>query len=139
MIFQSTRLYRMMLMLIFLAAAGPIHATVEWRITNTLPTTAEPLDVVVHHDGQQIFVLTADGNVRIYDGQGQMTESIAVGSHIDHIAIGPEGDRLFAASRRNKTVEVIALTFVRSIKTEGAPFKGLPDAPVVVTVFSDFQ
>jgi DNA-binding beta-propeller fold protein YncE len=139
MAFKSTKSYRILLTFIFLATAAPIHATVEWNIQTTLQTTAEPLDVAVHPDGQQIFVLTADGKVRIYDEQGNLTDTIEIGSHVDQLKISPEGERLFAASRRNKTVEVIELAFIRSINTSGAPFKGLEEAPVVITVFSDFQ
>ena len=139
MTFKLTRRYWILLILIFLAMAAPIQATVEWSIQNTLQTTAEPLDVAIHPDGQRIFVLTVDGKVRIYDEQGKLTDTIEVGSHVDQIKIGPEGERLFAASRRNKTVEVITLTFIRTINTSGAPFKGPQEAPVVVTVFSDFQ
>jgi DNA-binding beta-propeller fold protein YncE len=139
MAFNSTKSYRILLTFILLATAAPIHATVEWNIQTTLQTTAEPLDVAVHPDGQPIFVLTADGKVRIYDERGKLTDTIEVGAHVDQIKIGPEGERLFAASRRNKTVEVIELVFIRSIDITGAPFKGPQQAPVVVTVFSDFQ
>jgi DNA-binding beta-propeller fold protein YncE len=139
MTLKLTKSYRILPLLILLATAAPIQAEVEWSIQNTLRITAEPLDVAVHPSGQQIFVLTGDGKVQIYDEQGKLTETIEVGSHVDQIKIGPEGERLFAASRRNKTVEVIALTFIRSINTSGAPFKGPQEAAVVLTVFSDFQ
>jgi DNA-binding beta-propeller fold protein YncE len=139
MALNSTKSYRILLIFTLLALAAPIHATVEWEIQTAVQTTAEPLDVAVHPDGQQIFVLTVDGKVRIYDPQGRLTDTIAVGTHVDQIEIGPEGERLFAASRRNKTVEVIALAFIHSIDTSEAPFKGLEDAPVVMTVFSDFE
>jgi len=44
-----------------------------------------------------------------------------------------------AASRQNKTVEIILLDFISSIDTAGSPFAGPAAAPVIVTVFSDFE
>ncbi|MBW2480543.1 MAG: DsbA family protein, partial [Deltaproteobacteria bacterium] len=45
----------------------------------------------------------------------------------------------FATSRQKKTVDVIALNFIRKINVSGSPFKGRADAAVTFTVFSDFQ
>jgi hypothetical protein len=51
-------------------------------------------------------VLTDEGNVVVYDNLGKLKETIKVGSHIDQIEIGPGGERLFATSRQNNTVEI---------------------------------
>jgi hypothetical protein len=139
MIIRFAKFYLILLLSLFFATASQVHATVEWSIQNTLKTIARPIDVAVFPDGRSIFVLTDDGNVLIYDEQGKLTDTIPVGTHVDQIKIDPQGERLFAASRQNKTVEVITLDFVRDINISGAPFKGLPDAPVIITVFSDFQ
>ena len=122
-----------------LAAPFPASAKVEWQIENTLKTEQPPLDVTVSPNGQTIFVLTAGGNILIYDSTGQLNDTINVGSHIDQIRVGPGGEQLFASSRQNKTVEVIALNFIRKINVSGSPLRGRADAPVTLTVFSDFQ
>ena len=122
-----------------LAAPLPASAKVEWQIENTLKTEQPPLDVTVSPNGQTIFVLTAGGNILIYDSTGQLNDTINVGSHIDQIRVGPGGEQLFASSRQNKTVEVIALNFIRKINVSGSPLRGRADAPVTLTVFSDFQ
>ena len=139
MIIRSAKLNLIILLSYLFATASQVHATVEWSIQNTLKTMAHPIDVAVFPDGRSIFVLTDDGNVRIYDEQGKLTDTIGVGSHVDQIKIDPQGELLFATSRQNKTVEVIRLDFVRDINITGAPFKGPQDAPVIITVFSDFQ
>jgi len=125
--------------LILVAAGTAGAATVEWNIQNTLKTDAVPIDVAVSADGKSIFVLTEDGKILIYDSDGELTETIKVGAHVDRISIGPGEEQLVASSRKNKTVEVINLTFIRNINTQGSPFKGPENAPVVITVFSDFQ
>ena len=132
--------FYLILLLSFLFATGlQVHATVEWSIQSTLKTIAQPIDVAVFPDGRSILVLTDDGIVRIYDEHGKLTDTIPVGTHVDQIKIDPLGERLFATSRQKKTVEVITLDFIRDINLTGAPFKGPQDAPVIITVFSDFQ
>jgi len=122
-----------------MATSSQIFAAVEWNIQNTVKTGAVPIDVAVSANGRSVFVLTDDGNVLIYDRNGKLSETITVGTHVDQIRIGPSGERLFAASRQNKTVEVISLRFIRKINIQGSPSKGPQDAPVIITVFSDFQ
>jgi len=125
--------------ILLLAIPFPTGAEVEWKIKNTLKTGQPPLDVAVSADGKSIFVLTVDGSILIYESKGQLKDTIKVGAHIDQIRVGPGGEQLYAASRQNQTVEVIALNFIHNINLTGSPSKGRTDAPVIVAVFSDFQ
>lgn len=136
---KLTKLCLVLVILLLWAVSSQVSAEVEWHIKNTLKTGATPADMVVSPDGQTVFVLTADGNVLIYDHNGQLKDTIKIGPHVDQIKIGPRGEQLFATSRQNKTVEVIALSFIHKINTTGSPSKGPQDAPVVIAVFSDFQ
>ena len=95
--------------------------------------------MAISPNGEWIFVLTNNGDILIYSSNGKLEDTITVGSHINKIQVGPGGEQLFATSRQNQTVEVIALNFIRKINVSGSPSKGRVDAPVVVTVFSDFQ
>ena len=122
-----------------LTAASWVFAAVEINLQKTLTTDGVPVDVAVSQDGNLIFVLTDNGNVLIYDPVGNLTDTVEIGPHIDQIEIGPRGERLFAASRQNKTVEIITLDFIHEINTLGSPSKGPLEAPVVIAVFSDFQ
>jgi DNA-binding beta-propeller fold protein YncE len=127
------------LFLLVLTNAGWLQASVETSIQKTLHTEAAPIDIAVSSDGRSTYVLTEDGSVARYDNSGKLTDTIKVGSHIDHIEIGPSGERLFATSRQNKTVEIILLNFIYNINTEGSSIKGPQDAPVTIAVFSEFQ
>ncbi len=122
-----------------LTAASWVFAAVETNLQKTLTTDGIPVDVVISQDGNLTFVLTDNGNVLIYDRIGNLTDTVVLGSHIDKIEIGPRAERLFAASRKNKTVEIINLDFIHEINVLGSPAKGPPEAPVVIVVFSDFQ
>ena len=126
-------------LLTVLTTASWALAAVEITPQKTLKTDGVPVDVAVTQDGNLTFVLTDSGSVLIYDQTGNLTDTVEIGPHIDQIEIGPLGERLFAASRQNKTVEIINLDFIHEIDTLGSPYKGPHEAPVVIVVFSDFQ
>jgi hypothetical protein len=130
----------LILVIIFIVTtASPVIAEVEISIENTLKTGAVPIDVALSPDGRLTFVLTDDGSVLVYDDLGNRKEVIKIGPHIDRIEIGPSGERLFASSRQKKTVDIILLSFISDINTDGAVYKGPEDAPVTIAVFSEFQ
>ena len=139
MIPKQVKSFLILAIVTLLAVPFQAESKVEWRIDKSLSTGQPPLDITVSSNGQWIFVLTTDGNILVYSSDGKLEDTIAVGSHIDKIQVGPGGEKLFATSRQNQTVEVIALNFIRKINVSGSPSKGRIDAPVVVTVFSDFQ
>ncbi len=132
--------------LIFLAAVLTIvvfsaesFARVEWDVQQKLKMDTPPVDVAVSTDGKWIFVLNDSGNILIYSSKGKLEDKMSVGSHVDQIRVGPKDNLLLLSSRKNKTVEVLAIDFIHKINISGSPFKGPVDAPVVIAVFSDFQ
>lgn len=139
MISHFARLGTSLGLILMLTAPFQVQAAVEISIEKTMQTDAAPIAVSVSADGRTTFVLTDNGKVLVFDDRGQLTESIEVGSHIDGIDIDPSGERLYATSRQNKTVDIIQLNFIKQIDTGGAEFKGPADAPVTVAVFSEFQ
>ena len=134
-----TKFCYILVILMLLAIPFQAEAKVEWKLDNTVNTGQPPLDVAVSPNGQWIYVLTSAGSVIIYSSDGKLEDTIKVGTHIDQIKAGPGGEKLFATSRQNQTVEIIALNFIREINVKGSPSKGRKDARVTVTVFSDFQ
>ena len=126
-------------MMLMLASGAIGSATVEWEVLNTLNLEVPPLDVAISPDGKTVFILTHEGNIHIYEVSGRLTDKIEVGEKIDQIKLGPKGAHLFATSRQNKTVKVIALDFIKQISTKGSPYKGVEDALIVIADFSDFE
>ena len=131
---------------IFLAAfltmvvfSAESFARVEWDVQQKLKMDTPPLDVAVSTDGKWIFVLNDSGDILIYTSNGKLEDKISVGGHVDQIRVGPKDNLLLLSSRRNKTVELLAIDFIHKINISGSPFKGPEDAPVVIAVFSDFQ
>lgn len=112
---------------------------VEWETVNTLQMEAPSRDVAFSPDGSKIFVLSETGKVNIYSAAGEPKGTIEVGKEADQIRVGPKGDLLIVNSRRNKSIRVIQLEYVQDIDISGSPFKGPEDAPVVLTIFDDFE
>ena len=133
------KLCLILIVMVLVTTAPRVQAAVETSLQNTLKTDAVPIDVTVSSDGRSTFVLTDDGKVSVYDEAGNLTDTFKVGAHVDQIDIDPSGERLFASSRRNKTVEIIQLDFISNINTTGSAIKGPADAPVTIAVFSEFQ
>lgn len=132
--------------LIFLAAFFTVvvfsvesSARVEWDVQEKLKMDTPPVDVAMSTDGKWIFVLDDAGNILIYSSNGKLEDKISVGRRVDQIRVGPKDNLLLLSSRKDKTVELLAIDFIRKINTSGSPFKGSADAPVVIAVFSDFQ
>ena len=118
---RSALSFLVVVVLLSLTISSDVFATVEWSIQNSVNTDAVPIDVAVSSDGRSVFVLTEDGNILIYNRFGKLTDTIKVGTHVDKIRIGPRGERIFASSRKNKTIEIIAFDFIHKINIEGSP------------------
>lgn len=114
-------------------------AEVEWAIKQTLDMKTTPVDVAVTPDWQKLFILTDDGVVQIYSGNGTLIDSITVGTHVDKITAGPQGNVLILKSAQDKKIQIVTLDFIQQINVSGSPYKGVDDAPVVIAVFSDFE
>lgn len=127
-----------------LILAAPCQARVEWEVSSTLKTTTAPLDVAASFDGKWTFVLAEGGKLYIYSDKGALEDTIAVDPAMDRIASSglqaaniPE--RIYLVGGKSKTVQTITLDFPVTINTQGAPFLGPENAPVVIVEFSDFE
>lgn len=137
---MKSKLWKLLLVLaVFLTMVTQGYAKVEWDIFKTLNVDETPLDVTVSPDGRYVFVLIEGGNILVYLANGTLTDKIDIGRQIDQVTIGPKGEHLFVTSRKNKSVEIVRLDFIKSINISGSPFKGPQDAPIVLAVFGDFE
>ena len=114
-------------------------AVVESNVIQTLNLDSPPLDVAVSPDGEKLYILTENGNILIYSGTGKLTDTLKVDKDIDAIRISRSGDVLFLSSQKSKQVQIVLVDFIQVIDVTGSPYKGPDNAPVVITVFSDFQ
>ncbi len=112
---------------------------VEWRVTQNWPIPAKSLDIVHTLDGRFVYILTDHNQVEIYTSQGKLQGTIPVEAGTTAIDIAPRGERLYLINNKNKTFSSIAVSFVAKIDIAGSPVKGLADAPITLTIFTDFQ
>ena len=125
--------------LVLFTGSQSANAEVEWGIKQTLDLKKTPVDVAVSPDWQKLFILTEEGDIQIYSGNGNLIDTISVGTHVDDITAGPQGNVLILKSSRDKKIQIVSLDFIQNINVSGSPYKGVDDAPVVIAIFSDFE
>jgi len=114
-------------------------AETDYTVQKSIKINGTPLDIAVSERNYTVYVLTTDGIVYVYDFAGVLRGQVEVGKDIDGIAPGKGEDSVFIKSSKEKTVQRIQIEFVYEINSEGAPYKGRADAPIVITVFTDYQ
>ena len=136
------RLYKftvLIVLLFCLAGTSPASAEVDWQIQKTLNLQSAPIDMTVSAGGSYLLVLTEDGTVHVYSSSGALKGRIQAGKDISSIAAGPTDDIFYVKNTKAKTVQRIAIDFIYDFNLKDSPFKGNPDAPVSIVVFSDYQ
>ena len=113
--------------------------TAEIEILNRIALDAAPLDVAVSGDGLWIYVLADTGRLLIYSGAGELKGSVAVPEGSQRIAVSPEEDILFVTNTAEKTLQAVRVSLEHSFSSENSPTLGPGDAPVTLTLFTDFE
>lgn len=123
---------------LILSAVQPVLAKVYQTVDKTFTAAVTPLDLAVSADGNYTFILGPNGKVAIYTKAGDK-EEISAGGAFDRIATSPTGDKIWLSSQKTKEVKSLFVDSIKQFTTEGSPFLGEEKAPVVITIFSDFQ
>jgi protein-disulfide isomerase len=100
-----------------------------------LPKTA--LDVATTVDGTRVFVLLKGGEVQILTPMGEVLEHFNVAAEAEQLAVSPEGDRLYLTV--GQELRMVEISARHDLPVLNSPSKGPGNAPVTLTVFSDFQ
>lgn len=122
-----------------LLSSASTQASVNWKIHKKINLENTPLDVVSSANGKWIFILSENNTILIYSNNGYLKDEIHIKGDISQIQAGPREDILLLTSKKNRSVQVLKLEFIQEIDTSGASFLGNSDAPVVITVFTDYQ
>lgn len=126
------------LALLCLGSAQPVWAKVYQTVDKSYAAAETPLDIAVSGDGNVTFILGPNGKVLISTKAGEK-EEITIGKDFDSIATSLAGDKIVVSSQKSKQVQEIYIDFLKRLTADGSPFLGEDKAPVVITVFSDFQ
>jgi protein-disulfide isomerase len=122
-----------------LAAAQPAPTGLIFEQTSQWQLPQKPLDLVQSVDGKFLFVLTDQQSVLIYETSGQFKGSVPVDKGVSAIDTDARGENILLINNENNTFSSIAIDFVVDIDIDGSPTKGNPEAPVTLTVFTDFE
>ena len=129
-----------LLTMALLAVALPSGAAVDASPVLSIVSHGIPLDTAATADGKWLFILTDQRQVEVYEVEnGELKGLIRLAAPADHLAVSPNGERIFVTNRKDKRTTMMEVSFVEAIDTSGSPFKGPEQAPVAVVVFSDFQ
>ena len=129
--------YVVSVLLVTVLSVLPVAAAmqVEGIQSVRLPKTA--LDVATTADGSKVFVLLKGGEVQMLAPSGELLERFSVAADAEQLAISPEGDRLYLTV--GQELRLVELAALHDLPALNSPVKGSVDAPVTMTVFSDFQ
>jgi protein-disulfide isomerase len=112
---------------------------VEWEVRTNWKIDGTPIDIVHSLDGKMVFILDSQQRVLVYDNNGKLQGRIPVGEGVTAIDIAPQGESLYLIDKKDNSFTSVAMNYVHDIDVSGSPFKGKVDAPVTVTVFTDFE
>ena len=112
---------------------------VEWNIVNQWSTGAKTKDMVHSLDGKFVYILTDKSQVNVFDSKGKLQGAIPVNSSVSSIDIAPQGERLYLIDNTLNQFQTVSVAFVHNIDVKDSPFEGPADAPVTLTLFTDFQ
>lgn len=126
------------------AYAGEMAATghegrVEWSRTQEIAAPAGTIDFTYSLDGKYAFFLTDDSQVKIYTKDGLLEGSVSVDAGVHRIDIAPQGELLYLHNDNDNSLTTVKIDFVVKLDIAGAPVKGNVNAPVTITVFTDFE
>lgn len=112
---------------------------VEWKVISEWSTGAKTIDMVHSLDGKFVYILTDESKVNVFDSKGKLQGSIPVSPTVSSIDIAPQGERLYLTDNTLNQFQAVSVAFVHTIDVTDSPFKGPVDAPVTLTLFTDFQ
>ena len=112
---------------------------IEWKVQQSWPLPAKPQSMVHSLDGKYVYILNDKQQVQIFTTQGQLQGAIPVEKGVSQIDIAPQGELLYLIDGDSQTFTTVAISFVTDVDIAGAPIKGPADAPVTLTLFTDFE
>jgi len=130
------------------AIATQVHAAnptsgkdnlVEWNVLSQWSTGAKTLDMVHSLDGKLVYILTDKSKVNVFDSKGKLQGAIPVSPTVSAIDIAPQGERLYLVDNTLNQFRAVSVAFVHNIDVKDSPFEGPANAPVTLTLFTDFE
>ena len=126
-----------LLLMLLLCPALPATAAMQVEGIQSLRLPKAALDVAATLDGSKLFVLLKGGEVQMLAPGGELLERVTVPADAEQLTVSPEGDRLYVTA--GQVLHIVEIAAIHELPVLNSPAKGTADAPVILTVFSDFQ
>ncbi len=126
-------------LIITVLLTGVCNAAVYHTVKKRLKLDSTPIDIKMSAGGRWLYVLTKEGDLRVYSYQGNFIGKFEVGKSFDQIEPGITDEEVYLKSEKMKTIQVIDVTFRHAIDSKDSPFKGSADAPVTIVEYTDFE
>jgi protein-disulfide isomerase len=126
-----------MVLLLMLTLAVPALAALQVEGTQAVRLPKAVLDVAATADGAKLFVLLKGGELQVLSPAGELIERFTVAAEAERLAVSPEGDRLYLTG--GQELRIVELVSQHELPVLNSPVRGPANAPVTLTVFSDFQ
>jgi protein-disulfide isomerase len=124
-------------LLLMLVLAVPALAALQVEGTQAVRLPKAVLDVAATADGAKLFVLLKGGELQVLSPAGELIERLTVAGEAERLAVSPEGDRLYLSV--GQELRIVELVSQHELPVLNSPARGPANAPVTLTVFSDFQ
>ncbi len=129
----------LMVLLMLIGLAGPARAEVDWQILKTIDVDAEVRDMAISPEGRWVYVLTTKNELKIYTSGGRLKGTMPIDPGYTRIKAGPREDILLVSHHKDQNVQLVSVNPIFDFNLKDAPVKGPENAPVTITVFSDFE
>ncbi|MHB8709077.1 MAG: thioredoxin domain-containing protein [Desulfuromonadales bacterium] len=126
-----------LLLMLLLCPALPATAAMQVEAAQSVRLPKAALDVAATLDGSKLFVLLKGGEVQMLTPGGELLERVTVPADAEQLTVSPEGDRLYVTA--GQVLHIVEIAAIHELPVLNSPAKGTADAPVTLTVFSDFQ
>lgn len=127
------------LLLLMVALGSPAYAELEKTIFKSEALPAAPLSIAQSVSDGRLFVLLEGGQVLIFSANGERLEQLNVDADATSLEVTPDGQRLYIGKAKSKELQLVDLDFIYQLPVNNSPIRGPANAPVTITLFSDFQ
>ena len=117
----------------------PVQADVEWSLINQIKLDVTPLDLASSPDGRWVYIL-GPGEIDVYSVfDGAVVKRIPIERSCDKLVYSAQTNSLLVSSSSGKSIKIIHLELISTFDFAGLASRGSANAPVTITVFSDYQ
>jgi protein-disulfide isomerase len=135
---KARRLF-MLVLLMGIVLWQPCRAEVDLEILRNIAVDGTPVDVAVSEDGRWIYVLIDAARLLVYSHEGTLQGAVDVPAGSQRLVASPQEDVFFITNSDDRSVKAVRVNLQYEFTSAQSPTKGPPDAPVTLTLFTDFE